>query len=112
MATAKQNFYKWHRILGLTALIPVIMWTLSGLSHPFMSNWFRPVIALEVYKPAPAKARPSLSIQQVLDKNGISSFINFGQIRFNNDTYYQVLGADSVYSYYSANNGNLLPDGD
>jgi hypothetical protein len=112
MATAKQNFYKWHRILGLTALIPVIMWTLSGLSHPFMSNWFRPVIALEVYKPAPAKAKSTLSIQQVLDKNGISSFINFGQIRFNNDTYYRVLGADSVYKYYSANNGSLLPDGD
>jgi hypothetical protein len=51
MATAKQNFYKWHRILGLIALIPVIGWTLSGLSHPFMSNWFRPQIAIEVFKP-------------------------------------------------------------
>lgn len=112
MATAKQIFYKWHRILGLTALIPVIMWTLSGFSHPFMSNWFRPVIALEVYKPAPAKIKPQLSIQQVLDKNGINSFINFGQISFNHDTYYQVLGTDSVYNYYSANNGSLLADGD
>jgi hypothetical protein len=112
MATAKQNFYKWHRILGLTALIPVIMWTLSGFSHPFMSNWFRPVIALEVYKPIPAKTKPVLSIQQALTQNGVSSFINFGQIAFNKDTYYQVLGTDSVYNYYSANTGSLLPDGD
>lgn len=112
MATAKQNFYKWHRILGLTALIPVMMWTLSGLSHPFMSNWFRPVIALEVYKPVPAKTKPVLSIQRVLVQNGVSSFINFGQVRFNKDTYYQVLGTDSVYNYYSANNGKVLPNGD
>jgi hypothetical protein len=112
MATAKQNFYKWHRILGLTALIPVMMWTLSGLSHPFMSNWFRPVIALEVYKPAPAKIKPALSVQQVLTQNNIGSFINLGQVSFNRDTYYQVLGADSVYNYYSANTGALLPGGD
>nr|WP_082856013.1 PepSY domain-containing protein [Mucilaginibacter sp. L294] len=112
MAIAKQNFYKWHRILGLTALIPVIMWTLSGLSHPFMSNWFRPVIALEVYKPAPAKTKPALSIQQVLAQNSISTFINFGQLNFSKDTYYQVLGTDSLYNYYSANTGKVLPDGD
>ncbi|MES2064001.1 MAG: PepSY domain-containing protein [Bacteroidota bacterium] len=112
MATAKQNFYKWHRILGLTALIPVIMWTLSGLSHPFMSNWFRPVIALEVYKPIPPKTKPTLSIQQVLAQNGIVTFINFGQLNFSKDTYYQVLGTDSVYNYYSANTGKVLPNGD
>lgn len=112
MATAKQNFYKWHRILGLTALIPVMMWTLSGLSHPFMSNWFRPVIALEVYKPVPAKTKPALSVQQVLAQNNISSFTNFGQVSFNKDTYYQVLGIDSVYNYYSANTGTILPGGD
>ncbi|MBD1387183.1 PepSY domain-containing protein [Mucilaginibacter rigui] len=112
MATAKQNFYKWHRILGLTALIPVMMWTLSGLSHPFMSNWFRPVIALEVYKPVPAKTKPALSVQQVLAQNNISSLINFGQVSFNNDTYYQVLSTDSVYNYYSANTGKILAHGD
>jgi len=112
MATAKQNFYKWHRILGLTALIPVIMWTLSGLSHPFMSNWFRPVIALEVYKPVLGKTKPALSIQRVLAQNSISSFINFGQLNFSKDTYYQVLGTDSVYNYYSVNTGKLLPNGD
>ena len=112
MATAKQNFYKWHRILGLIALVPIMMWTLSGLSHPFMSNWFRPVIALEVYKPVPAKSKPALSIRQVLDKNGINNFINVGQVNFKNDTWYQILDADSVYRYYSANTGSLLSNGD
>jgi hypothetical protein len=112
MATAKQNFYKWHRIFGLIALVPVIMWTLSGLSHPFMSNWLRPEIAREVYKPVPLKTKPTLSIRQVLDKNGINRLINIGQVCFQGDCYYQVLGTDSAYNYYSANTGVLLPDGD
>ncbi|MET3981306.1 uncharacterized protein YlaN (UPF0358 family) [Mucilaginibacter sp. UYP25] len=111
MATAKQNFYKSHRILSLTALIPVMMWTLSGLSHPFMSNWFRPTIAREVYKPEQA-IKPTLSIRQVLDKNAINQFTNFGLISFNKQAYYQVLGKDSVTNYYSATNGELLKDGD
>lgn len=111
MATAKQNFYKWHRILGLTALIPVMMWTLSGLSHPFMSNWFRPTIAREVYKLEQA-IKPTLSIRQVLDKNAINQFTNFGLISFNKQAYYQVLGKDSVTNYYSANDGTVLTDGD
>ncbi|PAW93258.1 hypothetical protein CKK33_07000 [Mucilaginibacter sp. MD40] len=112
MATAKQNFYKWHRILGLTALIPVIMWTLSGLSHPFMSNWFRPAIAKEVYKAQPLNVKPALSLKQVLYKNKVLGFINFGTIAYQGQPYYQVMGMDSTYQYYSANNGDLLKDGD
>jgi len=112
-ATVKSNFYKWHRVLGLTALIPVIFWTLSGLSHPFMSNWFRPSIAEEVFKPLPqSQMKPVLSIQQVLDKNNISVIRNFGLVNFNHNTYYQVLDKDSVYNYYSANDGVLLKNGD
>jgi hypothetical protein len=110
---ARRNFYKWHRILGLTALIPVIFWTLSGLSHPFMSNWFRPYIPVEVYKqPVQSEIKPGLSIQQVLDQNHITQLRNFSLISFNKTAYYQVLGKDSVYNYYSATTGRVLPDGD
>jgi hypothetical protein len=112
MATTKQNFYKWHRILGLTALVPVIMWTLSGLSHPLMSNWFRPTIAREVYKPQQNGTKPALSVQQVLDKNGINELVNFGLITFNKQPYYQILAKDSTNYYYSAMTGNVLKDGD
>jgi hypothetical protein len=111
--TAKRRFYKWHRILGLTALVPVIFWTLSGLSHPFMSNWFRPSIPVEVYQqPTQNQLAPVLTLQQVLDKNHITQLRNFSLIGFNNTPYYQVLGKDSVYTYYSANTGRVLPDGD
>ncbi|SDE26619.1 PepSY-associated TM region [Mucilaginibacter pineti] len=112
-SAVKSNFYKWHRVLGLMALIPVIFWTLSGLSHPFMSNWFRPQIAKEVFKPlAQSKMKPSLSIQDVMDRNHITSIRNFSLINFNKGTFYQVLGKDSLYNYYSATDGVLLPHGD
>ncbi|MBK0377726.1 PepSY-associated TM helix domain-containing protein [Mucilaginibacter segetis] len=113
MATAKQNFYKWHRVLGLTALVPVIFWTISGLSHPFMANWFRPDIAKEVFKPlSQQNMKPQLSLKQVLDTNHITQFVNFGLVNFDHQSYYQILGTDSVFQYYSANTGRLLKNGD
>ncbi|WDF57047.1 PepSY domain-containing protein [Mucilaginibacter sp. KACC 22063] len=109
----RRNFYKWHRIIGLIALVPVICWTLSGLSHPFMSNWFRPFIPNETFKPlTQAQMKPVMSLQQVLDQNKVAVIRNFGLVDFKGQTYYQVLQADSSYSYYSANDGKVLPDGD
>lgn len=110
---AKRSFYKWHRILGLISLVPVIFWTISGLSHPFMSNWFRPFIPQEVFKPpTQQQMAPKLTLQQVLDKNHISQLRNFGLINFDKGTFYQVLNPDSSYTYYSATNGSLLANGD
>jgi hypothetical protein len=112
-AAIKSKFYKWHRVLGLISLVPVIFWTLSGLSHPFMSNWFRPSIAQEVFKPlAQNQMKPVLSLQQVLDKNNVKAIRNFALVDFKENTFYQVLGQDSIYNYYSANDGILLKDGD
>ena len=111
--TIKRGFYKWHRILGLISLVPVIFWTISGLSHPFMSNWFRPFIPQEVFKPLnQQQMAPKFTLQEVLDKNQISRLRNFGLINLDKGTFYQVLNADSSYTYYSANNGNVLVNGD
>ncbi|SHN36991.1 PepSY-associated TM helix domain-containing protein [Mucilaginibacter sp. OK098] len=111
--SVKTSFYKLHRVFGLIAIVPVICWTLSGLSHPFMSNWFRPFIPVEVYKPpVQSEVKPALSIQQVLHINDIIELRNFGLVSFNKASYYQVLGKDSVCNYYSADDGALLKNGD
>jgi hypothetical protein len=109
----KSSFYKWHRILGLTALVPVIFWTLSGLSHPFMSNWFRPFIPNEVFHPlTQQQMKPELSIQQVMDQNHLTVLRNFSLVNFDKQTFYQILNRDSSYQYYSASDGKLYPTGD
>lgn len=110
---ARQKFYKWHRILGLTALVPVICWTISGLSHPFMSNWFRPFIPQEAFQPpTQSEMRPKLTLAQVMDQNHFKQLRNFGLVSFNRHTYYQVLTADSSYNYYDATYGQQLPNAD
>ncbi len=111
--TAKRNFYKWHRVLGLMALVPVIFWTVSGLTHPFMANWFRPFIPQEVFRPkSQLEMQPKLSLQEVLDRNRLAEIRNFSLVSFDRGTYYQILNRDSINQYYSAENGNLLPNGD
>jgi uncharacterized iron-regulated membrane protein len=110
---AKRRFYKWHRILGLTALIPIIGWTISGLSHPLMSNWLRPAIAKEVFIPATQdEIAPRVSLQQVLEMHNITELKNFSLIKFNKGAYYQIQGRNNVYDYYSVNDGSFLPHGD
>jgi hypothetical protein len=112
-SAARRLFYKWHRILGLTALVPVIFWSLSGLSHPFMSNWFRPAIPQETFKPAlQSEIKPTISLQEVMDKNGLTTIRNFALVKFDAGTFYQVLNQDSIYNYYSTKDGKLLPNGD
>lgn len=113
MVITKRVFYKWHRIIGLTALVPIIFWTISGLSHPFMSNWFRPYLPVEVYmQPAQSSIKPVLSIQQVMDQNHITELRNFSLVSFNKASFYQIIGKDSVYNYYSCSDGKLLAGGD
>lgn len=109
----QRRFYKWHRILGLIALVPIIGWTLSGLSHPFMSNWFRPFIPQETYSlPTLSEIKPTLSLTQILDQNHIPELRNFGIVKFNGQGYYQILQKDSVLQYYSATDGKVVQDAD
>ncbi|OOQ59226.1 hypothetical protein BC343_29070 [Mucilaginibacter pedocola] len=78
-----------------------------------MSNWFRPTIAQESFKPLPqSQIKPALSIRQVLDKNNIRQFRNFGLIAFEGQGYYQVMTPDSAVNYYAANTGELFKNGD
>lgn len=109
----QRRFYKWHRVLGLIALVPIMGWTLSGLSHPFMSNWFRPFIPQETYTlPIMSEIKPALSLTEVMDQNHITELRNFGIVKLNGQGYYQVLQKDSVLNYYSATDGKVLPGAD
>jgi len=109
----KRNMYKWHRILGILTVIPVILWTCSGLSHPIIAHWFKLTIAHEYSKPAPLKVEEiKLSLNEVLSKNGIYSLKNFRLISFNGKTYYQVKNRKNELTYFSATDGKVLPDGE
>ena len=48
-----KRFYQWHRKLACVIAVPLILWALSGLLHPMMSNWFKPDIAKKFIIPKP-----------------------------------------------------------
>jgi hypothetical protein len=109
----KQKMYRWHRTLGLITLIPVILWTLSGLMHPFMSHFFKPEISNEKRDAKTIdQSQLHYSIQQVLQKNSIAALKNFRIVSFENNTYYQVKTTNDELLYFNAANGKSLENGD
>jgi hypothetical protein len=109
----KQNMYKWHRTIGIITIIPVILWTLSGLMHPFMAHFFKPEIANEKLEANPIdKNQLHYSIQEVLQKNGITEFKNFRIVAFENKTYYQVKTSKDEILYFNTFDAKKLANGD
>jgi hypothetical protein len=109
----KQHMYKWHRVIGLITIIPVIFWTLSGLMHPFMAHFFKPEIARDKLEQQTIdKNQLHFSIQEVLQKNELTQFKNFRIVAFNNKTYYQLKTIIGELWYFDTSTAKKLDNGD
>lgn len=109
----KQNSYIWHRRLGIIAIVPVILWTLSGIMHPIMAHYFKPEIAHEKLEIQPIdSSQIKLSLQEVLFMNKIDLFKNFRIVTFKNQTYYQVKTVRNHYRYFDTQKAKELYNGD
>jgi hypothetical protein len=108
----KARLYKIHRILSLIVFIPVILWSLSGILHPVMANWFRIQPAERFLKQAPFEADSSrLSPQDVCQLNQIDAFQNIKMVYVNQKEYYQVK-TDNQLQYFDTHDATELIDGD
>jgi hypothetical protein len=109
----KQNMYKYHRVLGIITIIPVLFWTLSGIMHPFMAHFFKPEIAHEKLELKPIDTTQiKYAIQEVLIQNKIQEFKNFRLVNFENTTFYQVKTIENKYRYFNALSAKELANGD
>ncbi len=109
----RRNIYRWHRIISLITIVPVIFWCISGIVHPFMSHWFKPRLAHEFIKPDVVnKARLTLSLQTVLARHNVPGLRTFRIVSIAGQTYYQVKGVNNQLTYYDTQTGRLLPYGD
>lgn len=108
-----RHMYRWHRVLGLITVVPVIMWAISGLSHPLMSNLLRPVIAHETV-PAPPLAPAALAVPvaQVLARHGLAAVQNLRVVQLHRQPTYQVTDFRGRLRYFSAATGQEIADGD
>ncbi len=105
--------YRWHRLLGLLTVVPVVLWALSGLSHPLMSNLLRPTIAHETV-PAPPLTAAALAVPvaQVLAWHHLPTVQNVRVVWANKQAYYQVTTASGKLRYFGTADGRELPGGD
>lgn len=103
---------KWHRRLGLTAAVGVILSGLSGVLHPLMTR----------LQPAPAKVAldhrlPALdnaiAPRRLLAANGIANLTDLRIVSWAGKSYYQVTLSDNQSRrYFALNDGAPLVDGD
>ncbi len=107
----KSTIYKWHRKLGLFILIPLFIWTISGILHPIM-GWLKPNVPNKFLKSVPINPTAiGKSLQEVLSLNSIESITDFKLITIGENQYYQVFMEGEI-SYINADTGLLLQDGD
>ena len=108
-----RHLYRWHRTLGLVTLLPVLMWTLSGLSHPLMSNWLRPAIAHETVPTPPLRPDAlAVPVAQILSQNHLAAIQNLRVVQLRQQPYYQITDYRGRLRYFSATTGQELPGGD
>lgn len=110
---AKQRIYKWHRTLAYITLIPVLLWCLSGIMHPFMAHFFKPEIKNEFITPKTVDFKQvKFSLQQILAKEHIQEFKNFRYVEMKNQWFYQIKKTDNTLSYFNVATGAELQNGD
>jgi uncharacterized iron-regulated membrane protein len=87
----KQQFYFWHKWIGIAACAAVFAWSLTGFLHPLMS-WTQPRSAQPFLKSqllVPENFKTELDA--ALRKNNLQTFGGFNTVRFDGATYYQIL---------------------
>lgn len=111
-ANLKISWARWHRRLGLVTCFGVLLWGLSGLSHPIMTRLQPKPVAFS----PPASMldlKDSMTPSQVLACGGISRLQRFSAINIDDKVYYRIAEhADSPARYFSASNCSELRRGD
>jgi uncharacterized iron-regulated membrane protein len=106
------NWLFWHRWLGIFACVGVLMWGLSGLSHPIMSR-LQPKPAAFVAPQATFKLADSLTPKAILAQHQIGTFSHLSLSRIADQTYLRVATAGNTAArYFDAYTGAELAKGD
>lgn len=106
------NWLFWHRWLGVFACIGVLMWGLSGLSHPIMSRLQPKPVAFAAPQ-ATFALTGTRAPMQILADHQISTFSHLSLSRILEKTYLRVaVGNTAPARYFDVRTGDELPNGD
>jgi len=108
----KFSWFNWHRRMGVITCFGILLWGISGISHPIMSH----------FQPRPASFMPpqqtmhleeSVFPDSLLTMQKISRFLRLNAISLEGTPYFRVAEfADKPARYFNASTAAELPDGD
>jgi uncharacterized iron-regulated membrane protein len=106
------NWLFWHRWLGIFACVGVLMWGLSGLSHPIMSR-LQPKPAAFMAPQATFDLADALTPKTILAQHQINAFSHLSLSRVADHTYLRVATAQNMPArYFDIKTGEELEHGD
>jgi uncharacterized iron-regulated membrane protein len=102
----------WHRWLGLITCVGILLWGVSGISHPIMTR-LQPKPVAFAAPSAKFDLSNSLSVKQVLLKQGINEFKHISLAQVLGETYFRVgFEAQQPARYFNIKAGQELQNGD
>lgn len=102
----------WHRRLGLVTCFGVLLWGLSGLSHPVMSR-LQPKPAAFTAPLAPLDVTKAMTPQAVLACHRLTQFQQLNVISLDGAVYYRLASdTDAPARYFSAADCKEIQGGD
>lgn len=104
-------FYKYHRLLGLVTGIPMVLWTISGITHPLMVHFFAHDIPQRRIIPEPLPPESlTVSPGEILKRAGYEKIQNLRIVRLDRERALQVQDTDYRLRYFSLTTGEEIPD--
>lgn len=110
----KRNAFDLHRWISIVALVPALLWSLSGMAHPFMAHWFKPPIAKEFLPSLPIDQKAIvMPLSEALLANGIQEIRQFRLVNLHGNVYYQIQHVSAPeHTYLDTRTGTRLERGD
>jgi len=102
-SSLKNRWLFWHQWIGVIACIGMVLWGLSGASHPIMSR-LQPVPKQFMPPLAPVDLSQAVSLPALLQQQAITQFQHISLVQLNGQAYYRVALSDAV-RYFSVVNG-------
>jgi uncharacterized iron-regulated membrane protein len=108
----KFNWIFWHRWLGILTCIGILLWAVSGISHPIMSR-LQPSPAAFSAPSGQFDLSEALDIKSVLDQYSITKIAHISLAQFDNASYYRVsVDHHQPARYFNVVSGEELYEGD
>lgn len=95
LSTVKNQWLFWHQWIGIIACIGMVLWGLSGASHPLMSR-LQPVPKQFMPPLVPVDMSQAVALPGLLKQQGITQFQHISLVQLDGQGYYRIAQAGAV----------------